>query len=126
MRVDVVLEVGAASDSVTVTALDLTATKTDSVGGHAVFPNPWTWKIHVSNGGNVSGSFASGKTILSDNLPNSTITYGPPSVSNAVSVTNSSAINCSITGSDLTCTASGATVTMSPAPAAGPWADRQR
>jgi hypothetical protein len=89
---------------------DLTATKTDNVGGHATFPNPWTWKITIANSGGMSGSFPSGQTILSDNLPNSTITYGMPSVSNAVSVTNSSSINCSITGSDLTCTASGATV----------------
>src|SRR6267143_2976952 len=91
---------------------DLTATKTDNVGGHTVFPNPWTWKIHVANGGNVSGGFASGNTILSDNLPNSTIAYGAPTVSNQTGVTGT--INCSIASSNLTCTASGA-VTIAPA-----------
>ncbi len=90
-----------------------TATKTDNVGGHAVSPTPWTWKIHVANGGSVSGSFLSTQTILSDNLPNSNITYGSVTVSNFVNITNSGFISCSISGSDdLTCTASGATVTI--------------
>jgi hypothetical protein len=90
---------------------DLTATKTDNVGGRTVSPTPWTWKIHVANGGSVSGSFLSTQTIMSDNLPNSNITYGPVMVGNFVNITNSGNISCSISGSDdLTCTASGATV----------------
>src|SRR5438270_9361871 len=94
----------------TPTPPDLTATKTDDAGGHATFPNAWTWKVSVANGGSQSCIFFSGQTILSDNLPNSNISYSSASVSNAVNV--SGPISCTITGSDLTCTASGGTVTI--------------
>ena len=92
---------------------DLTATKTDDAAGHATFPDSWTWKIRVANGGNTSGSFASGTTILSDNLPNTNISYTAPSVPNSSNV-NSADISCTITNSNLTCTASGAIVTIGP------------
>jgi hypothetical protein len=96
----------------TPTSTDLTATKTDNVGGQATFPSSWTWTISVANGGNTAGTFTSGKTILSDNLPNSNINYGSALVSNSVSVTGT--ISCSITASfDLICTASG-DVTIGP------------
>src|SRR5262249_10026066 len=101
------------SDSVTVTAPDLTATKTNNAGGSVVFPNPWTWNIHVANGGNAAANFATAQVILTDNLPNSGISYGAPSVANPVGV-NSANISCSIVSSNLTCTASGA-VTMAAA-----------
>src|ERR1700726_1127377 len=50
----------------TPSSTDLTATKTDNVGGQAVSSNPWAWTIHVANGGNTAGSFLSTQTILSD------------------------------------------------------------
>jgi hypothetical protein len=91
---------------------DLTAAKTDNVGGHSIFPNAWTWKIHVANEGGTPASFSSGVTILTDNLPNGNITYDTPVVSNQTNVTNSTSISCAISGNDLSCTASGSTVTI--------------
>lgn len=90
----------------TPSSTDLTATKTDDASGHASFPNAWTWKIHVANNGGTAGTFSLFDIILTDNLPNN-ITYGPVSVMNAVNVTNSGSINCSIAGSDLSCFATG-------------------
>lgn len=95
----------------TPTSTDLTATKTDNVGGQATFPNPWTWTIHVANGGNTPATFGFLQTILTDNLPSSNINYGSPSVTNPINITNGNAINCAITGSDLTCLTTG-TVTI--------------
>ncbi len=91
----------------TPTSTDLTATKTNSVGGNVTFPNPWTWNIHVANGGGSPATFSFGQNILTDNLPNFNITYNSNSVSvtNPVNITNSNAINCAITGSDLSCLA---------------------
>jgi CARDB len=97
----------------TPTTTDLIATKTDNVGGQDIFPNQWTWNIHVTNGGNTSGSFAFGQVILIDNLPSTNLTYGSPSVINSVNITNANAINCGITGSDLSCLASDV-VTINP------------
>lgn len=92
--------------SPTPTSVDLIATKTDNAGGHGTFPNAWIWKIHIANRGNTDATFALFDVILTDNLPDANLTYGPPSVTNATAnVTNSSAINCNISGSDLTCSA---------------------
>lgn len=95
------------------TASDLTAVKTDNVSGATTLGNPWIWDIHVANSGNAAASFTSGQTILTDNLPNAGLTYGTVSISGVTGITNSSAINCSISGANLNCTANGATVTLS-------------
>ena len=100
----------ACSDSVTVTAPDLTATKTDDVGGATTVGNHWSWKVHVANAGDAATSFASGQTILTDNLPNSDIGYGSASVSGATGITGTGSVSCQITANDLSCSASGGTV----------------
>jgi hypothetical protein len=59
-----------------------------------MFPSSWTWKITVANNGATDCSFFDTQAILFDNLPNTNISYGSPSVSNAVNVNGT--INCSI------------------------------
>src|SRR5206468_3508587 len=51
------------SDSVTVTAPDLTATKTNNVSGATTLGNSWTWTVVVSNGGNAATTFATGQAL---------------------------------------------------------------
>src|SRR5262249_58277866 len=92
----------ACSDTVTVTASDLTATKTNSVSGAGVLGIPWTWKITVPNGGNAPAAFTTGQTILNDNLPDTNIAYGAASVANPSGITNSGNISCSIASNNLT------------------------
>ena len=90
---------------------DLTATKTDSANGSTTLGASWTWTISVGNGGNASATFSSGNTILTDNLPNSNITYGTATATPVSGITGTGTISCSIDGSDdLSCTASGGTV----------------
>jgi hypothetical protein len=87
---------------------DLTAVKADNVSGEGTVGVPWTWTVHLANGGNGAANFASGQTILTDNLPGTNIVYGLPSVSNATNFTGG--INgCSITSNVLTCSAVGMT-----------------
>jgi len=94
------------SDTVVVTAPDLTAVKSNNVGGNGTAGIPWTWKIHLANAGNAPANFSSGNTILTDNLPSTNIVYGSPSVSNASGFTGG--INgCAIVSNVLTCTAVG-------------------
>jgi hypothetical protein len=97
----------------TPSAPDLTATKRDNVNGHATM-NSWTWTITVANRGGTSCSFASGQTILSDNLPNGNIAYSSPSPSSAT--INPADVSCTInnTSDDLTCTAAAPGVTFGP------------
>jgi hypothetical protein len=103
----------ACSDTVSVSAADLTATKSDNVSGATTLGNPWTWKIHLANLGNADATFADGKTILTDDLPSSTISYGTATVSGATGVTGGANVSCSISGGDtLTCVASGGPVTL--------------
>jgi len=102
-----------ATPTATPTTADLIAVKSNSVGGNATFPSSWTWTIHVANGGNTAASFGLFQTILTDNLPNSNISYSSVSVTNPVNITNSAAINCTISGFDLSCSAND-TVTIGP------------
>jgi hypothetical protein len=92
---------------------DLTATKSDDVSGHATV-SPWTWTIRIANGGAVAATFTSGQIILTDNLPNTNVTYGSLQVTNLNGITTVGAtINCAIDASDtLTCTVSGTSVTI--------------
>ena len=92
-------------------ASDLTLSKANNVSGSAVTGQAWTWTLTASNSG-APATFTSGQTILSDNLPNSNLTYGTPTVQNVSNVTGSGNISCSIVGSDLTCTATGGSVTF--------------
>jgi uncharacterized repeat protein (TIGR01451 family) len=101
-----------AADTVSVTAPDLTLTKSNNVGNATTLGNSWTWTLTVNNGGNAPAIFASTSTILIDNLPNSSIGYGAPSAGAFTGVTGSASVSCSITGSDLTCSASGGAVTI--------------
>lgn len=100
------------SPTPTPTGTDLTATKTDDVGGRVFFPNSWDWNIHVANGGGTAAIFPSGTTVLSDKLPKNVV-YSPnsPSVMNADMVNGT--VSCTIVGSDLTCVASSG-VTIGP------------
>lgn len=98
---------GPAMAAITVQCPDLTVTKSNNVSGATTLPAGWTWTIHVANGGVATASFATGSTILTDNLPNVSASYGAPSVSNPSGLTGT--INCSINGTfDLACTANGA------------------
>ncbi|MDQ6739121.1 MAG: NHL repeat-containing protein, partial [Actinomycetota bacterium] len=85
---------------------DLTAVKTDNVGGATTLGTPWTWKIHLANGGNGAANFLTGATILTDNLPSTNIGYGSAGTANPVGITGT--ISCAIASNILTCTASGA------------------
>jgi hypothetical protein len=100
------------SDAVTVSAPDLTATKTDDVGGATTLGHSWTWKIHVTNAGTGDATFADGQTILTDSLPSSGVGYGSASVSGESGITGAANLSCSVSGSDLTCKASGGPVTI--------------
>jgi hypothetical protein len=93
----------------TPTTTDLTATKTNNVNSQVTLPNTWTWKIHVANSGGTPATFGIFQTILTDNLPNSSVSYDQLSVTG----TNSSQISCDITNSDLNCVASN-TITFNP------------
>jgi uncharacterized repeat protein (TIGR01451 family) len=100
----------AASDTVTVTAPDLTLTKTNDVTGATTLGNSWTWTLTAANVGNAAASFAAGQTILTDNLPNSNIGYLAASVTNPTNIGGTGSIQCAVAGSDLTCSANGGTV----------------
>jgi hypothetical protein len=83
---------------------DLTATKTNNVGGTIASGGSWVWQITVANSGGAAASFANGQVILTDTLPNTNISYGTV----VVTPTNvTGAINCSINSFTLSCTASG-------------------
>ncbi len=70
----------ACADTVTVRGPDLTVTKTNNVGGAADVGAPWTWTVTIANSGVVAASFASGQMVAVDNLPNTSVTYGTPTV----------------------------------------------
>jgi hypothetical protein len=98
------------SNSVTVTAPDLTATKTNNVGGATTLGAPWNWTVTAANSGNAAATFSAGQTILSDNLPNTNISYGSVSTVGASGISGTGTISCSIVSSNLSCVASGGTV----------------
>ena len=58
----------------------LTVSKTDNVSGSTAYPAGWTWNLKVTNSGNATASFPSFTTLLTDNLPNSNISYGTATV----------------------------------------------
>ncbi len=101
-----------ASNSVTIQAPDLQLSKSNN-GSPVSLGSNWEWKLGVSNTGTAAATFAAGEVILQDDLPISNVLYTASSVSEVTNVTNSGNINVSINGSGLlTCTASGADVTL--------------
>ncbi len=98
------------ADTVTVTAPDLTAAKSNNVGGAVTLGNPFIWTVKVANTGAAGATFVAGQTILRDDLPAGFESYGAATVQNPVNVTGS--ITCHITFSTLTCIASGGPVTL--------------
>ena len=67
----------------------------------------------MANVGTSNAVFGVGQTIVLDNLPNSGISYGTPSVSNVGSgVLGGANISCSVASNDLTCAAIGGAVTL--------------
>jgi len=100
------------ADTVTVGGVpDLTAAKSNTVGGAITLGNSFTWTVTVANSGPAAATFASGQTILQDNLPGGP-TYGAPTVQNIVNVTNSSNISCTIASNVLICYAGGGPVAL--------------
>src|SRR5205085_190461 len=90
---------------------DLTLSKANDVSGSAVVGQSWNWTLAAANTGSPA-TFTAGQTILSDDLPNSNVTYGSPAVQNASNITGSANISCSITSNTLTCVANGGSVTF--------------
>jgi hypothetical protein len=100
------------SNSVNVTAPDLTVATSNNVSGATTLGNNWTWTLHVANSSTAAtATFTNGQTILTDTLPASNLTYGSPGTGNGTNITNLGNVSCSITSNTLTCTATG-TVTI--------------
>jgi hypothetical protein len=89
---------------------DLTATATDDVSGAVPFGRSWTWKLHIANAGGSPASFASGQTILLDDLPATGLAYGTPAVAMASGV--SGTVGCQVAMGELSCTPSGGAVNL--------------
>jgi len=92
-------------------AAELTASKTNSVGGSMMLGGTFNWMLTAVNAVSAgSANFANGQTLLTDELPDSGATY----VVGAVAKTGATGtINCAIAANTLSCTASG-TVTIPP------------
>jgi uncharacterized repeat protein (TIGR01451 family) len=85
---------------------DLIVTKSNNVSGTVAAGNSFNWTITVDNTGAAAGVFGLGNVILSDTLPGAAGYYpqGPVTVTNG-GIAPIGTINCSITGTDLSCTA---------------------
>jgi hypothetical protein len=93
-------------------APDLSATKTNNVGGVAAVGGSFNWTITVRNATAAgTATFASGQTLLTDTLPSAGATYALGAV-NGAGATGTGAISCAIAGNTLTCSASGGTVVI--------------
>lgn len=90
---------------------DLTAVKNNNTSDFGALSQPFTWTITIANSGSADGIFPNGSIILVDDL-SSDAAYGTPAISNVTGVTNSGNIVCEINALTLTCTASGADVTL--------------
>lgn len=87
---------------------DLTVSKTNNVGGTIQPGSSFNWTILVSNTGIGAAAFTNGQTILSDALPGVAGYYSQGTVTVANGATPpTGTINCAISGTSLTCTASG-------------------
>ncbi len=93
-------------------AADLTAIKTNNVGGTVYLGNSFDWVLSVVNSaGAGSAAFLNGQALLTDDLPASGAAYSLGAVTGA-GMTGT--VICAIAANTLTCTASGA-VTLPPA-----------
>ena len=92
-------------------ASDLTLSKSNNVSGSAVVGQSWNWTLTAANTGSPA-TFTAGQVILSDDLPNSNLNYGTPTVQNVSNITGSANISCAIASNTLTCTANGGSVTF--------------
>ena len=90
---------------------DLTLSKANNTANAALTGQSWNWTLTATNTG-APATFTAGQTIILDNLPNSNLNYGTPTIQNASNITGSANISCSITSNDLTCTANGGSVTF--------------
>jgi LPXTG-site transpeptidase (sortase) family protein len=94
---------------------DLVVSKNNSTGGYVANGTPFTWTLKVSNNGPQDATFVDGQVILNDQLPTSGVSSYILSAPGAFSgITNSANIICAVDGTSelLTCTASGADVTI--------------
>lgn len=97
------------SNSVAVTAPDLSVTKYDSaLADSASIAVPFTWVLKVRNTGSSDAVFTNGEIILIDNLPNTNVLYSAISITNVTNMVNSGHITCSISSYNLTCSVTGA------------------
>jgi hypothetical protein len=103
----VTLDNGAASAFIPVQCPDLTLSLTDNVNGSIPLGGNWIWILHVANAGTAPAQFPIGSTIVLDNLPNASVSYGAPAIANVTATSGSLAA--AIDGSqNLTVTASSA------------------
>ncbi|MCB2178278.1 DUF11 domain-containing protein, partial [bacterium] len=100
-----------ASASYTLDSPDLVITKTNDVSGSVAAGNTFNWTLTVTNQGTSAANFTDGATLISDTLP-AGATYGTPTADNFSGITNSGNINCGISSGVLTCSASGANVSV--------------
>ncbi len=81
---------------------DLTATKTNNLGGNnAIVSTPFNWIITISNSGNATADFENNGLVFKDNLPLSGANYGTPSAVKNGGVTGD--IICSLDGNQVFC-----------------------
>jgi uncharacterized repeat protein (TIGR01451 family) len=94
-------------------AADLIVTKTDNVGGNTSLGGVFSWTLTVTNAATAgsAASFATGQTLLQDDLPSSGATYSIGTGTLSLAGGTTGTINCAIASNTLTCTA-GSAVTM--------------
>ncbi len=98
------------------TGPDLTVVKNNSVSGVTELANgAFNWSLNAANGGDADAIFSSGDLILTDNLPNTGVSYGTPVVSGQSGISGSGSIGCSIVSFNLSCTASGGGISIAAA-----------
>jgi hypothetical protein len=91
---------------------DLTAVKTNNVGGLAAAGAPWIWTIDIANGGTATATFNDGQIVFVDNLPNANVGYGIPTVAPPTGGA-SGPITCEVDFTvRLTCVANGGPVSL--------------
>jgi uncharacterized repeat protein (TIGR01451 family) len=102
------------SDTVTVNLPQgVAAVKTNNVNGQVPLGSSFTWTIQVSNLSQAPVIFADGQKLLTDNLPTGA-TYQQGALTPTTSGTVTGTISCSLSGTTLTCAASGGPVTLQP------------
>jgi subtilase family serine protease len=99
------------SDSVTVVAPNLTATRSDDTSGEVTCGSTFKWTIRVENEGHSDAVFGDADIILADELPSG------PTCSGATATKSSGVtgtISCTLTATLLECSASSGAVTIPP------------